>query len=138
MESSRADSATLNLLKWSVGVIGLFYVLNGVPMLLTPMLFFNTIGNFPPFNRHYTGDLGSFLLPLGIGLMFIARAPQKQTALVGVVAATGVLHALNHLYDDIIVQPLAVQRFLMETVPLMIFASFGIWVYWKLRQARTV
>ena len=46
---------------------GIFYTFTGLALLLAPTWFFDTIGNFPPFNRHYMGDLGAFLLPWAWG-----------------------------------------------------------------------
>jgi hypothetical protein len=58
-----------------VGLAGVAYLLTGIALLFAPAWFFLAIGHFLPFNRHYEGDLGSFLLPLGIGLLVAARDP---------------------------------------------------------------
>jgi hypothetical protein len=46
----------------------------GFGRALVPLWFFTTIGTFPPFNRHYTGDIGAFQLALGAGLLLAVRA----------------------------------------------------------------
>ncbi len=48
-----------------LGVAALFYSVVGLALLFIPGWFFDHIGPFPPYNRHYEGDLGSFLLPMG-------------------------------------------------------------------------
>jgi hypothetical protein len=78
---------------------GVVYVAIGLALIAAPEWFFTSIGAFPPFNRHYEGDLGSFLLPLGAGFLYAARNPAQNVGLLGVAAAGGLLHALNHVYD---------------------------------------
>jgi hypothetical protein len=85
-----------------VAIAGITHVLVGLAMLLVPLWFFATIGTFPPFNRHYTGDMGAFQLALGAGLLFAARAPARQRLLIGSAAAGNLLHMLNHAYDALI------------------------------------
>lgn len=100
------------------GAVNLF---TGAALLLAPGWFFNTIGNFPPFNRHYLGDVGSFLLPIGIGLLIAVRDPMQHRSLIGVVAAGSLLHAINHLYDDFVARQ-AAAHFVTETIPLLALA----------------
>ena len=54
-----------------------------------------------PFNRHYAGDLGAFLLPLGLALLVAARQPSRHLLLVGMAAGASLLHALNHRYGAV-------------------------------------
>lgn len=101
---------------------GVFYALTGAALLFAPQWFYDNIGTFPPFNRHYEGDLGAFLLPLGIALMIAARTPAQHRLLIGLAAAGSLVHALNHLYDDVIAQtPLA--NVPGATLPLFVFAA---------------
>ena len=78
---------------------GVSYALVGVALLFAPEWFFANIGNFPPFNHHYAGDLGSFQLAMGAGLLYAVRHPAAHVAVLGVAAAGGTLHALNHVAD---------------------------------------
>jgi len=80
-------------------VVGFSYVLSGVAMLAQPMWFFDHIGTFPPFNRHYVGDLGSFILPIGLALMWSARDARYARGAVLVALGASTLHLLNHVYD---------------------------------------
>jgi hypothetical protein len=66
---------------------GVFYLLSGLGLLFIPEWFFQNIGNYPPFNRHYAGDVGVFLLPLGIALVWAAREPAQHRTLIAFAAA---------------------------------------------------
>jgi hypothetical protein len=79
----------------------LSHTITGLTMLFAPNWFFENIGNFPPFNRHYLGDLGSFQLALGLALLWAVRNPARHWLLIGAAALGNLLHALNHLYDDL-------------------------------------
>ena len=105
------------LLQYSVQAVGLIDALIGVIIFVAPQWFFETIGTFPPFNRHYMGDVASFLLPLGIGLFFAGRDPVKHRLLIGVGALGSALHVVNHLVDDI-AGPL--DHLLIDVTPLVL------------------
>jgi hypothetical protein len=62
------------------------YLASGMALMLAPDWFLSNVGNFPPFNRHYEGDLGTFLLPLGVGFIYAARNPVRNAVLLGVAA----------------------------------------------------
>ena len=51
---------------------GILYIFSGITLLFTPTWFLESVGTFPPFNRHYMGDAGSFVLALGLGLLLAA------------------------------------------------------------------
>lgn len=112
-----------------IAVAGLGYLLAGLVQLLAPQWFFDNIGYFPPFNRHYVGDLGAFILPLGIGLLVAARNPPTHRLLVGVAAAGSLLHLLNHLYDDL-GTPSKLAHLVVDTLPLFVLAVLLI-VVWR-------
>ena len=52
---------------------GLGYTIAGAALLFAPEWFFQNIGYFPPFSRHYAGDVGAFVLPLGTESAFCSR-----------------------------------------------------------------
>lgn len=79
-------------------IVGLSDALAGLALLVAPRWFFDTIGNFPPYGRHYMGDAGSFLVPIGLALVLAARDPRRYRGLVWLGAAASLLHFLNHLY----------------------------------------
>ncbi|MEO5703729.1 MAG: hypothetical protein ABIZ52_03430 [Candidatus Limnocylindrales bacterium] len=84
-----------------IGVVGLFDAGAGVALLVAPDWFYANIGEFPPFNRHYAGDAGAFLLPIGVGLLIAAGNPQRFGSIIGLGLAATWLHALNHTYDAV-------------------------------------
>lgn len=118
-------SQTMRLVQWILLIGGLFYTLVGLAQLFAPLWFYTHIGLYPPFNRHYMGDLGSFTLPIGIALMLAARDPLQQRLLVGAVAGGSVLHSLNHLYDDLFSAA-------PDPVSTLTLVIFGIVLAWTL------
>src|SRR3989442_15914581 len=56
----------------------------------------------PPSNRHYLGDLGALVLPLGIGLLIAARDPIRHVALIALAAIGNLVHAANHAFDALV------------------------------------
>src|SRR5262245_25611396 len=86
-------------------VIGLFYVASALALLLTPEWFLDNIGNYPPFNRHYLGDTGSFLLVLGLMLLWAARDPARHPVMIALVGVGSLVHAMNHIVEDFITHP---------------------------------
>jgi len=120
VKTSSKGFARLDFAQVLVGFAGILYLLTGLALLLAPGWFFATIGPFPPFNRHYMGDLGAFLLPLGVGLLLAARDPSKHKLLVRIAVGGSGLHAFNHTYDAVIDRaPLG--HWLVDTLPLLIF-----------------
>ena len=80
-------------------LVGVLDTLAGAALLLVPEWFFETIGHFPPFNRHYLGDAGSFLLPIGVGLIVAASAPARHRPIIWLALAASWIHAANHTFD---------------------------------------
>jgi hypothetical protein len=105
---------------------GVVYLAIGLALILAPEWFFTNIGTFPPFNRHYEGDLGSFLLPLGAGFLYAARDPVRNVGLLGVAAGGNLLHALNHIYDG-----LRGTGGWDQTLALLIFAILTLAALWQ-------
>lgn len=89
------------VVKALVFIVGLSNVFAGAVVLLAPRWFFDNIGNFPPFSRHYLGDAGAYILPLGIALLIAARDPLKYRSLIYLGAGAGLLHFLNHVYGSV-------------------------------------
>ena len=113
-----ASSSRLLFIRAAILLNALNYLLVGLALIFAPQWFFDNIGNFPPFNRHYSGDLGAFLLPLGIGLLWAARDPARHLGLIGVALAGSWLHVLNHLFDDLVEGALS-PLFFSNTLPLL-------------------
>lgn len=112
----------------AVAASGVLYTFTGLALLFAQEWFFENIGHFPPFNRHFMGDIGAFTLPLGLGLLWAARAPQRHWLFIGVAAVGSLVHLLNHLYDDVLGNAWALEHFLVETLPLALVAVALVWV----------
>jgi hypothetical protein len=82
-----------------IAIVGLVDVAAAFALLVAPDWFYTTFAEFPPFNRHYAGDAGAFLMGIGLGLVVAARDPRRYIALLLIGVAVSWLHALNHLYD---------------------------------------
>ena len=113
---------------WIVWVAGVSYLLAGLGLLFAPKPFYTYVGDFPPFNRHYLGDLGAFLVPLGLALVWAAPDPAGHRSLIAVAATGTSLHALNHGYEDLLslAPPL---HWLTQTVLFILLAALLIVVY---------
>ncbi len=80
-----------------VGVMGMVNSLTGVALIFFPLWFFQHIGTFPPFNQHYEGDLGAYMLAVGIGLLVATPVPENYPWVIRIAALASLLHAANHL-----------------------------------------
>jgi len=128
--NANSNTGSINWLKMMVFLGGVLYTLTGLALLFAPEWFLENIGKFPPFNRHYMGDLGSFLLPLGVGLLIASRDPLRYSLLVSVVLAGNFLHGFNHIYDSVIgKEPLS--HWVTDTLPILLFALLYILAYWR-------
>ena len=109
-------------LPWARVLVGFFalnHLATGVALLFAPRWFFENIGTFPPFNRHYAGDLGAFQIGLGVGLALATPNPARHRVLIGAIAVGNIIHALNHAYDAVI-SGATPGYWLADTVPLVL------------------
>ena len=116
-----------------IGIVGVGYTLIGLALILTPQWFFENIGPFAPFNRHYEGDLGAFILPLGLGLLAATRTPVRHHLFLAVAAGASLLHAGNHIYEALIGTTPA-ERVLQDTGPLLAFGLLLLAAWWGARR----
>ena len=119
-DTSQRTSLRLSIAQIAVGIMGVIYVLTGLALLFLPQWFFQNIGPFPPYNRHYEGDVGSFLLALGIGLVIAARDPARHRLLIAVAALGSLIHVFNHLYDDVQLGETLLHQ-ITDLAPLVLF-----------------
>jgi len=105
------------LLQILIAILGALNVATGLALLFAPQWFFENIGAYPPFNRHYEGDLGAFITAVGVGLLWAARDPYKYRALIGVGLLAGLLHLFNHVYDDVLVSA-SVTQIMAGAIPV--------------------
>ena len=138
-KSSRSKSSSTNrrsgkraFVRSVVFVGGFFYLLVGISLLARPEWFFENVGNFPPFNRHYMGDLGSFLIPLGAGLVIASQDPAKHRLLISIGVAASFIHAFNHWYE-VLTGVLPPAAWFIDTLPLLVFAIIFLWALWQIR-----
>jgi|SRR5687768_11086915 len=117
-----------------LGAAGSGYMLIGLALILSPQWFFDNVGPFAPFNRHYEGDLGTFLLPLGVGLLAAARAPWRHQLFLAVAAAASLLHAGNHIYEAVAGNT-PPERVLQDTAPLIVLGLLLVAAGWGARRA---
>ncbi len=134
-------SQTVKPLRTSVRLVvlisGIFYIFVGLALLFTPTWFFAHIGNFPPFNRHYMGDLGSFVLPLGVGLVFASANPVRHLGIIGAVLAANLLHSINHIYDALI-EHAPLTYWVIDPGALLLFAAVFLWVAWQIQKDKGI
>lgn len=123
----------LPMLRALVAVFGLVHLATGLALLAAPAWFFQNIGYFPPYNRHYEGDLGAFQLGLGLALLAAVRHPARHYLLLLAVALGNLAHLLNHAYDALLINaPLSYWLrdggpLLLTTVLLLLVA----WAAWR-------
>lgn len=80
-------------------VFGVYSVALAVFMLVSPGVFFNTLGEFGPRNNHYIFDNASFELPLGLLLLAALRWSSWRVPALAYATAHWALHALSHILD---------------------------------------
>jgi hypothetical protein len=117
---------TESTLRTTVGVLGVFHTLEGIYMLLAPASFYSRIGTYGVENTHYVGDLGSFVLALGIALLLAAGRPSWRTPVLALAALWYAFHALNHLFD--IDEARSTARGVIDTVLLVLGAILLAWL----------
>lgn len=118
-----------------IGLVGLVDTAAGAALLLAPEWFYENVGTFPPFNRHYAGDGGAFLLPIGIGLLVAAQEPARHRNLLMLALGASWLHAFNHAYDGL-VHAGEGRASLMDALTIAgiaIALSVGAWLSWRMR-----
>src|SRR5919202_6326148 len=90
----RRDLVGLLILNFAVVHIGL-----GGWQLIAPHSFYDVLGPFGPFNSHYTRDVGTFTLALGVAFAVAYRWPGWRLGVVGYALFQYAFHAVNHLAD---------------------------------------
>ena len=90
----RRDLVSLLILNYAVVHVGL-----GAWQLVSPGSFFDTIGPFGSSNPHYTRDVGTFTLALGVAFAIAYARPAWRLGVVGYALFQYAFHAVNHLAD---------------------------------------
>jgi hypothetical protein len=90
----RRDLVALLILNFAVVHLAL-----GAWQLISPDSFFNALGPFGTSNVHYTRDVGTFTLALGVAFAIAYRRPGWRVGVVGYALFQYSFHAVNHLAD---------------------------------------
>jgi hypothetical protein len=90
----RRDLVSLLILNFVVVHVGL-----GAWQLISPGSFFDAVGPFGASNSHYTRDVGTFTLALGVAFAIAYRSPAWRPGVVGYALLQYAFHAVNHLAD---------------------------------------
>jgi hypothetical protein len=80
-------------------VAAVYHLLLGAFMFFAPGEFYDSLGEFPPRNDHYTKDVATFYIALGIVFYISVRRRSWRTPLLVFAAIEYALHAINHLVD---------------------------------------
>jgi hypothetical protein len=78
----------------------LFFVVTGSWAFVDPSSFYDELATFPPYNRHFLHDIGSFELGLGAALALAALGWSGLRVALSGAAAANVLHAISHIVDS--------------------------------------
>lgn len=109
------------------GIAGLFFVAFGLWAFFDPVSFYDSIAEFPPYNRHFLHDIGAFQIGLGAVLLAAAVWPASAlfAALLGTTIGAG-SHAAAHIHDhDLGGADTDVPFFLLLTVVLAAGAALA-------------
>jgi hypothetical protein len=83
-----------------VAAFGAFTFVFGLWALVAPVSFFDNIGHFEPYNRHFLHDVGAFQIGLGAALLFaLAWRDDALLAVLGGAAAGATAHEIAHIAD---------------------------------------
>jgi hypothetical protein len=76
-----------------------FYVLVGILLFCVPSFFFHHVAPIGLYNEHYAMDLGSFIVPLGVFLIWAALSRRWAQPALMIAALGSLLHLTSHLRD---------------------------------------
>ena len=86
--------------------VGVSYLAAALALLLAQDWFFNnSFGHYPPYNRHYMGDAGSFVGVVGLMLLWATRDLARYWAMILLAGVGSLVHATNHVIEDMITNP---------------------------------
>jgi hypothetical protein len=68
-------------------------------MFASPHSFFETIGAFQSYNRHYERDTASFYLAFGLGSWIAAHRPGWRVPVLAITTLQYAVHSVNHAID---------------------------------------
>jgi hypothetical protein len=84
-----------------VAAFGAFTLVFGFWAIIAPVSFFDNIGHFEPYNRHFLHDVGAFQIGLGaVALFAVAWRDDAILAVLGGAAAGATAHEIAHIADS--------------------------------------
>jgi hypothetical protein len=115
---------------------GVLYVVTAAALLFAPVWFFENVGSYAPYNRHFIGDAGSFVLALGLVLLWAVRDPIRYRGMIAIVGLSSLAHAINHVMDDFVLNP---STFSIVSNLSLFIVAFAILLaaWWAAPQRRT-
>jgi hypothetical protein len=100
----------------------------GLWMLVSPGTFFTALGPFGARNDHYTRDVATWSLALGVVCLLVARRPSPARAAVLLLAGLqAALHTVNHVFDADLAHPGWVGVFDAVSLGLLAASLLGLW-----------
>jgi len=100
-----------------------YYLIVGSWLFFIPRSFFITVFPEGPYNAHYVGDLGSFVLPLGLALAVAMCDPRKYWPFIAVAVSASTLHVVNHLRDGLSTSALVLTDASLALVAVLLIAG---------------
>jgi hypothetical protein len=71
------------------------------------------------------GDAGTFTLPLGLALLWAVRHPARHPLIIAAGLTVNLLHALNHIYDEVLLHQWNLAQWSSTTWSLALIAMMG-------------
>ncbi len=99
MESDRAQARRGAAVALLIASYAVLHVGLGAWQLISPGSFFDAVGPFGRSNPHYTRDVGTFTLALGVAFAVAYRWPAWRPGVVGYALLQYAFHSINHLAD---------------------------------------
>ena len=78
---------------------GVYQVAIALFIAIAPRAFYDSLGPYGAYNRHYLQDVAAFEGALGVGLLLAARRPGWRAPLFVVTALHYAFHAISHGVD---------------------------------------
>jgi hypothetical protein len=86
-------------LKAILVVIAAYHIVIGLLALVAPDTFFDQIGHYGIENSHYVGDVGAFILALGVAVAISIWRASWRAPILWLGALWYGFHAINHAFD---------------------------------------
>jgi hypothetical protein len=79
--------------------VGVVFLASGLWAFLAPQSWFDNIGNYPPYNKHFVHDLGAFQIGLGATALLALMWKAPLLAALAANAVAAIFHFASHLID---------------------------------------